>query len=274
MRYDQAVMLRRPKILYVSQDAGTVDSHLSATLAAAQFDIDRINDFTSGDLTPYQLIIFNNWDLEAILPGRKEELEKYVKQGGGLLVIGGERNVYAEGKKEEDALDRTLPAKLAPPRSPEGTAVMLIIDKSSSMEGRKIELARLAAIGVVDNLRPIDQVGVLIFDNSFQWAVPLRRAEDRPLIKRLISGITPDGGTQISPALNEAFRKILPAECDVQTHCAADGWNFGRGRQPGSFARGAAEESDDFDGRAGAGCESGVSGEGRAVRGRKIVFPE
>jgi len=211
VRYDQAVMLRRPKILYVSQDAGTVDSHLSATLAAAQFDIDRVNDFTSGDLAPYQLVIFNNWDLEAILPARKEELEKYVKQGGGLLIIGGERNVYMEGKKEEDALDRTLPAKLAPPRSPEGTAVILIIDKSSSMEGRKIELARLAAIGVVDNLRPIDLVGVLIFDNSFQWAVPMRRAEDRPLIKRLISGITPDGGTQISPALNEAFRRILPA---------------------------------------------------------------
>jgi hypothetical protein len=45
----------------------------------------------------------------------------------------------------EDPLKRSLPAKLAPPRSPEGTAVVLIIDKSSSMEGRKIELARLAA---------------------------------------------------------------------------------------------------------------------------------
>jgi uncharacterized membrane protein len=211
VRYDQAVMLRRPKILYVSQDTGTVDSHLPATLTAAQFDIDRVNDFTSGDLTPYQLIVFNNWDLEGIAASRKEEIEKYVKQGGGLLVIGGERNVYAEGKKTEDALDRSLPAKLAPPRSPEGTAVILIIDKSSSMEGRKIELARLAAIGVVDNLRPVDMVGVLIFDNSFQWAVPLRRAEDRSLIKRLISGITPDGGTQIAPALNEAFRRILPS---------------------------------------------------------------
>jgi hypothetical protein len=63
---------------------------------------------------------------------------------------------------------------------------------------------------VIDNLRPIDLVGVLIFDNSFQWAVPIRRAEDRTLIKRLISGITPDGGTQIAPALNEAYRKILP----------------------------------------------------------------
>jgi hypothetical protein len=77
------------------------------------------------------------------------------------------------------------------------------------MEGKKMELARLAAIGVIDNLRAIDQVGVLIFDNSFQWAVPIRRAEDRSLIKRLIAGITPDGGTQIAPALTEAYRKIL-----------------------------------------------------------------
>jgi len=109
----------------------------------------------------------------------------------------------------EDALERSLPAKLAPPRSPEGTAVVLIIDKSSSMEGRKIELARLAAIGVVENLRPIDSVGVLIFDNSFQWAVNLRRPTTATSIKRLIAGITPDGGTQIAPALTEAFQKIL-----------------------------------------------------------------
>jgi hypothetical protein len=70
-------------------------------------------------------------------------------------------------------------------------------------------LARLAAIGVVENLRPIDSVGVLIFDNSFQWAVNLRRADDRAGIKRLIAGITPDGGTQIAPALTEAYQKIV-----------------------------------------------------------------
>jgi hypothetical protein len=76
------------------------------------------------------------------------------------------------------------------------------------MEGRKMELARQSAIGVVENLRPVDMVGVLIFDNTFQWAVPLRRAEDRTMIKRLIAGISPDGGTQIAPALAEAFKRI------------------------------------------------------------------
>ncbi len=143
---------------------------------------------------------------------RKNEAEQFVKAGGGLLVIGGEREVYDDKKEEEDALERALPAKIAPPKSPEGTAVVLIIDKSSSMEGKKIELARQSAIGVIQNLRPIDLVGVLIFDNSFQWAVPIRRAEDKSLIKRLVAGITPDGGTQIAPALAEAYRRIYPSK--------------------------------------------------------------
>src|SRR6185369_10519424 len=161
------------------------------------------------DLSDIQLIVFDNWNAESLSPHQKASLETFVKQGGGMLWIGGDRNIYVENKGPEDPMERTLPAKLAPPRSPEGTCVVLIVDKSSSMEGRKMELARLASIGVIENLRPTDLVGVLIFDNSFQWAVPIRHAEDRSLIKRLISGITPDGGTQIAPALTEAYRKVI-----------------------------------------------------------------
>jgi Ca-activated chloride channel homolog len=212
VHFNQAMTLRRPKVLYVSQDPAGTEANLLHALDAARFEITQAPDIAAAKLADYQTVVLNNWNLESIPAARKEELEKFVKQGGGLLVIGGERNVYPEaGKKIEDALDRTLPAKVAPPRSPEGTCVVLIIDKSSSMEGRKMELARVAAIGVIDNLRPIDQVGVLIFDNSFQWAVPLRRAEDKTLIKRLVAGITPDGGTQIAPALTEAYRKVSAA---------------------------------------------------------------
>ena len=210
VRFEQAITLRRPRVLYISQDPAGTEANLLDTLQAARFDVLRSSDPTKGNLNDYQLVVFNNWDLESIPAARKEALEEFAKQGGGVLVIGGERNVYAENKKTEDALDRLLPAKLAPPRSPEGTCVVLIIDKSSSMEGRKMELARLSAIGVIENLRPTDMVGVLIFDNSFQWAVPIRKAEDRTAIKRLIAGITPDGGTQIAPALSEAYRRIVP----------------------------------------------------------------
>jgi len=211
LRFEQAVNLRRPRLLYLSQDAPGMEKHLFGTLDAAQFEVVSNVAFARARFDDYQLVLFNNWDLESIPASRKADLERFVLQGGGLMVIGGERNMYVDKKGKLDALDRALPALLAPPRSPEGAAVTLIVDKSSSMEGRKMELARLAAIGVVENLRPIDYVGILIFDNSHQWAVPLRRAEDRTLIKRLIAGITPDGGTQIAPALAEAYKKMLTA---------------------------------------------------------------
>ena len=207
VHFEQAVNLRRPRILYISGDPAGTEKHLLDALTAAQFQIDRIDEPVRTPLRDYQMVVFNNQDLESLPASRKEEVEKYVKQGGGVLVIGGERNLYREEKKVDDAMDRTLPATLAPPRTPEGTCVVLIVDKSSSMEGRKMELARIAAIGVIENLRPVDQVGVLIFDNSFQWAVPIRKAEDRNTIKRLVAGVTPDGGTQIAPALAEGYRR-------------------------------------------------------------------
>ena len=78
------------------------------------------------------------------------------------------------------------------------------------MDGKKIELARLAALGVLENLRPVDTIGILIFDDSFEWLAPIRKADDKAMIGRIIGGIAADGGTQIAPALAEAFRRILP----------------------------------------------------------------
>lgn len=213
IRFDQTVTLRKPKILYFTGDLPEDDTHILSVLTGAQCDVKTATNLVNIALTDYQLVIFNNWDLESMTDAAKKDVEEYVRQGGGLLIIGGERNVYDEAKaKIEDALERTLPAKLAPPRSPEGTAVTLIVDKSSSMEGRKMELARLAAVGAVNNLRPIDQVGVLAFDNTFEWAVTTRKVEDKGFINRVIAGIRPDGGTQIAPALAEAFGKMRPVQ--------------------------------------------------------------
>ena len=213
--FEYALTVRRPRVLLLSTDPRGADDHLIQVLAANQFDVEHATgtlppDLPS-DLSAYQLVIYNNWDMQSIPKPDQTRLEAFEQQGGGLLWIAGEHNVYVDRKNQpEDPLARALPAKLAPPRTPEGTCVILIIDKSSSMEGKKMDLAKQASVGVVENLRPEDSVAVLIFDNSFQWAVPLRKAEDRSMIKKLISGITPDGGTQIAPALSEAFHKIVP----------------------------------------------------------------
>jgi Ca-activated chloride channel family protein len=212
-RFEYALTVRKPRVLVVSQDPADANQHLEQLLTADQFALDRSTGALPQDLAAYQLIVFNNANVEDVSIPDQTRLETFEQQGGGLLWIAGEKNVYVDRKKApEPPLARALPAKIAPPRSPQGKCVVLIIDKSSSMEGKKIELARLAAIGVVENLKPDDWVAVLIFDNSFQWAVPMRRAGDRAQISRLISGITPDGGTQIAPALAEAYGKVLPVD--------------------------------------------------------------
>jgi Ca-activated chloride channel homolog len=209
--FAQAISLKRARVLYVSRDPSGSETNLMQALHEAEFEITRDASIIDRGLGAVQLVILNNVDLSWFTAAQKSNLEEYVKNGGGLLLIGGERQLYKQDN-QMDALDRVLPAKLAPPKSAKGICVALIIDKSSSMEGRKIELARLSAIGVVDHLKPVDTIGVLIFDNSFQWAVPMRHAQDTSLIKRLISGVTPDGGTQIAPALAEAYRKVLPSK--------------------------------------------------------------
>ncbi|MCS7316622.1 MAG: VWA domain-containing protein, partial [Bryobacterales bacterium] len=209
VRFAHAVSIRRPRVLLVTQDPPGTEKHLVQALEAAQFAVE-LAPAVPGRLEEFQIVVLNNCDLEMLAPGRKQSLEEFVRRGGGLLVIAGENNVYVDKKGVEDPLDRALPAHVAPPRTPEGVAVVLVLDKSSSMEGRKIELARLAAVGVVEHLRPFDLIGILIFDNSFHWIVPIRKADDRTLLKRLISGVMADGGTQIAPALQEAYRRILP----------------------------------------------------------------
>ncbi|MCC7174507.1 MAG: VWA domain-containing protein [Bryobacterales bacterium] len=210
-RFNQALTLRRPRLLYVSGDPPGWEKHLLGTLRAAAFDIDVSRGPLPAQFEGFQLVVFDNWDLQALPAGRQLALEEYVKQGGGLLVIGGERNVYWDRKTtEEDPLERALPAKLAPPRSPEDRCVVLVLDKSASMSGRKIEMARASATGVIENMRPTDMLGVLTFDNSFQWAADIRRVEDGTALKKLVAGIESDGGTQIWPALAEAYSKLQP----------------------------------------------------------------
>jgi Ca-activated chloride channel homolog len=208
--FEQAVTLRRPRALFVSADPESSERRFTGMLESNQFEVTRSREGIPAKLEDYQLIVINNWDLHSLPEPQKAQLEQFVKLGGGLLWIAGERNVYVSSSKPEDPLQRTLPARLVQPRSTEGVAVVLIIDKSASMEGRKMDLAKRAAVGVVENLRPIDYAGILVFDNSFSWAAPVMPVADRVAIEQLISGIIPDGGTQIAPALAEAYKRILP----------------------------------------------------------------
>tara|TARA_Y100000588_G_scaffold378544_1_gene459205 strand:+ start:3773 stop:6235 length:2463 start_codon:yes stop_codon:yes gene_type:complete len=213
INFEHTVRLSQPRILFVSSDEMERDVHLISVLQAAGFEMERSQNVFPSDLDSFQIVVANNTHLEGLAEDDKERIEEFIHRGGGFLQIAGDNSLYLEQvEKVEDPLKKALPADLAPPRTPEGTAVVLILDKSSSMEGQKMTLARQSALGVVENLRPIDQVGVLVFDNSFEWAATLQENKNPSITKELIAGIIADGGTQIAPALAEAFQSIHSAK--------------------------------------------------------------
>src|SRR6266568_362659 len=65
-RFEQAVTLRRPQVLLVTQDPPGTEKHLMQTLEANQFEVRRSANGTPQDLSDFQLIVFNNWDLESL----------------------------------------------------------------------------------------------------------------------------------------------------------------------------------------------------------------
>ncbi|MEQ1884929.1 MAG: VWA domain-containing protein [Bryobacteraceae bacterium] len=209
VRFDQSILMKRPRVLYLTGDQPALDADLLRTLGSAQFDVVRATAIeNAAKFSEYQVVVLNNWALDKVTPPFQAALEAYVKAGGGLLVIGGERNLYGEGSAVGETLDRILPAKLSP-RAPDGRAVILVMDRSTSMLGPKIDFARKAAAGIVEHLTPIDQIGVLVFDTTFLWQVPMRFADNRESINWMISRITANGGTRIAPALNEGYREML-----------------------------------------------------------------
>ena len=219
--FSGVVSLATPRALLIAASGVGGQGHLGQVLRAAGFEVTETARLAASTLGPprdslnerYELIVADNQDFEGWPAAEKSRLADYVSKGGGFLLVAGENNVYVE--REEDARDpfnQMLPATLAPPRTPEGAVVVLVFDKSSSMEGKKMQLARESAQSMVDNLRPTDRVGVLAFDNSFQWAIPITPNREPAMMKQLIAGIIADGGTQIAPALHEAYRQILPQE--------------------------------------------------------------
>lgn len=104
---------------------------------------------------------------------------------------------------------KSVPSSAPPPApaSPPG-ALALVLDRSGSMTGAKMEAARNAAHAIVDRLRDDDELAVIAFDSSAKLFVPIARVADRPMIHAQIDSIQPAGGTEFTQALKLATDEL------------------------------------------------------------------
>lgn len=87
---------------------------------------------------------------------------------------------------------------------------VMILDRSGSMSGAKIERAREAARALVRALGPHDRFSIVVFSTGARVLLPSREADAaaKETALGLIAGITADGGTNMSAAFDAAAPQL------------------------------------------------------------------
>ncbi len=84
----------------------------------------------------------------------------------------------------------------------------LVLDRSGSMDGEKMDNLKEAVGYVADHLSDNDLVSVTIFDDQVETVIPNQAAKNRGDIKSKVEKVIPRGGTQISDGLRAGLAEV------------------------------------------------------------------
>lgn len=196
-----------PPVLVIGERETAVEE----LLAVAGLPYVRKNFLSPSDLAGVRLVILDDFPL-GLVSQALAALRAYVAAGGSLLVIQGRRAVegYLGPIAELLPVSYFVPEQLQKSTA----AVMFVLDRSASMAGRswgvtKIDLLKEATAASVQAMWPDDLVGAIAFDRASHLLMrPTPVAEAEEDLFCALRGLTPEGGTDLYPAMVEALELL------------------------------------------------------------------
>lgn len=160
----------------------------------------------------YDAIIFDNVPGHEVGEGKMTMIEQSVKNFGvGFMMTGGESS-YGLGGYFKTPIEKLLPVEMEVKGKEQlpSLGLIIVMDRSGSMAGSKIDLAKEAAARSVELLRKNDTFGFIAFDDR-PWNIiqPAPIKNKKQVISDILS-VAPGGGTEIYQSLQSAYQQLKP----------------------------------------------------------------
>jgi Ca-activated chloride channel family protein len=207
------------KVLYVEGYSPSA-SYLKNALTAEGLDVTVVPAASVASavsrVSSYDAVILSDVAAKSLDEKTMLRLEHYVRdEDGGFIFASGETS-YGEGGYSDSIIERILPVSFRVEEKWKDLSLIIVLDKSYSMYGRKIALAKEATKAALDLLEETHRFGVVTFDWNPYTTIPLQLAVNKEAIKEGISRIQASAQTNIYPALERAFEQLEQSPSKVK----------------------------------------------------------